>query len=102
VVVSCSKWEANSIVLLESMAAGTPWVSFDVGAARANAGGVVVRNLSEMTDAVKELLRNAERRCALGREGRARVAEEHDWEKLTDDYEEAYEAVLEGRLHACP
>src|SRR5208282_2129275 len=47
-MVSTSCKEANSLVLLESMAAGVPWVSFDVGAARINAGGVVVRDLGEM------------------------------------------------------
>ena len=36
IVVSTSRKEANSIVLLESMAARTPWVSFDVGSAREN------------------------------------------------------------------
>ena len=99
VVVSTSKWEANSLVLLESMAAGTPWVSFDVGSARENTGGVVVGSLGEMVNVVAELLRDADRRKRLGELGRARAAAQHDWDSITNQYEELYETAL--REHAC-
>lgn len=102
VLVSTSRREANSLVLLESMAAGTPWVSFDVGSARDNVGGVVVRDLDEMTEAVKELLRNPERRVALGRAGQARVASNHAWGPLVDQYEHAYKTVVGRDVAACP
>ena len=82
VVVSTSRWEANSVVLLESMAAGTPWVSFDVGSASENSGGVVANNLDAMANVVAELLRDGNRRKCLGRSGRARAIANHDWGSL--------------------
>jgi len=94
-LVSTSRWEANSLVLLESMAAGTPWVSFDAGMARRNAGGIVVDTLDEMAIGVTELLQNLDRRKSLGRAGRARVAANHDWDAITDQYELLYEGVAE-------
>jgi L-malate glycosyltransferase len=100
-IVSCSKWEANSVILLESMAAGTPWVSFDVGSARDNVGGVTVQNLDEMAKVVKELLRDPGRRVRMGTEGRARTAEKHDWNKLTREYEQVYETAVRDGVHAC-
>lgn len=89
-LVSTSRWEANSVVLIESMAAGTPWVSLDVGSARENAGGVVVRSVDEMAEVVAGLLRDPERRSRLGQEGRLRVAERHDWRSIVSRYEDLY------------
>jgi glycosyltransferase involved in cell wall biosynthesis len=97
VIVSTSRWEANSLVLLESMAAGTPWVSFDVGSARINAGGVVVRDLDEMKEVVVELSRNAELRRKLGNAGRSQILEKHDWDKRVDQYEQIYESAVSQR-----
>jgi glycosyltransferase involved in cell wall biosynthesis len=96
-LVSTSNWEANSLVLLESMAAGTPWVSTDVGSARANGGGIVVNNLDEMTAAVTHLLRDPDRRGSLGREGRRRAMERHDWVRIADQYLELYETTIGRR-----
>jgi glycosyltransferase involved in cell wall biosynthesis len=94
IVVSTSCWEANSVALLESMAAGTPWVSFDVGSARKNVGGIVARNLEEMATMIIDLLQDPGRRESLGRAGRARVEAKHDWESITDQYEQVYENAI--------
>ena len=102
VVVSTSKWEANSLVLLESMAAGTPWVSFDVGSARENAGGAVAGGLKQMANTVAEFCRDPNRRESLGRAGRARAAAKHDWESITDRYERLYESVVGCQVQTCP
>ena len=75
-VVSTSVGRPTQLALLESMAAGTPWVSFDVGSARENAGGVVAGDLSEMANAITELLRDPDRRKSLGEAGRARSSGE--------------------------
>ncbi len=101
VVVSTSRWEANSVVLLESMAAGTPWVSFDVGSASENSGGVVANNLDAMANVVAELLRDGNRRKCLGRSGRARAIANHDWESITDQYEQLYTDLVGNELRAC-
>jgi glycosyltransferase involved in cell wall biosynthesis len=95
VLVSTSRWEANSVVLLESMAAGTPWVSFDVGSARENAGGIVVDTLHQMTDAVVELLQNPDLRISLGQQGHLRARERHDWQFIVTQYEDLYRQVKE-------
>ncbi len=101
IIVSTSKWEANSIVLLESMAAGTPWVSFDVGSASENAGGIVVRDLEEMVGLVKELWWDPGRREALGRAGRERAVSKHDWDALVDQYEQVYESMVGSGVETC-
>lgn len=97
-VVSTSRWEANSVVLLESMAAGTPWVSTDVGSARENAGGFVATSVEEMADVVIRLLRDPTQRQRLGGEGRVRAAERHDWERITDQYQQLYENAIGQRF----
>jgi L-malate glycosyltransferase len=102
VVVSTSKWEANSVVLLESMAAGTPWVSFDVGSARENVGGVVTGNPDEMASTVIELLRDPDRRNTLSSAGRARAEAKHSWDSITEQYENLYESVVEHQIQRCP
>jgi glycosyltransferase involved in cell wall biosynthesis len=96
-MVSTSRKEANSLALLESMAAGVPWVSFDVGSARENAGGVVVRDLDEMKGVVAGLSRNAELRRKLGNAGRGQILEKHDWDKIVDQYEQTYESAVSQR-----
>jgi glycosyltransferase involved in cell wall biosynthesis len=96
-MVSTSRKEANSLALLESMAAGVPWVSFDVGSARENSGGVVVRDLNEMRQVVSELSRNTELRRNLGKAGRAQVVAKHNWDSIVDKYEQLYESAVGQR-----
>lgn len=99
-LVSTSRWEANSVVLLESMAAGTPWISTDVGSARENTGGIVVHSVEEFAGAVTKLLRDPDGRQSLGRQGRTRAAEKHDWERVTEQYEQLYENAIELRVQS--
>src|ERR1039458_9870924 len=53
IMVHPSNWEASPLVILECMAAGKPFVAFDVGCVREHAGGRVVGSLSEMAEAVR-------------------------------------------------
>lgn len=48
VYLMSSTWEAFSISIIESMAAGTPFISTDVGVARYLPGGVIVNTSEEM------------------------------------------------------
>jgi glycosyltransferase involved in cell wall biosynthesis len=96
-MVSTSRKEANSLALLESMAAGVPWVSFDVGSARVNAGGAVVADLDEMKDVVTNLLGNAELRKKLGDAGRAQIVAKHNWGRIVDEYEQLYSGAVSQR-----
>jgi glycosyltransferase involved in cell wall biosynthesis len=90
IVMITSFREASPLVPLESSAAGTPWVSFDIGCTRENLGGIVVPSIGKMVDAVFDLLSKPEKRLALGRRGRKRVEENHDWESITTQYEKLY------------
>jgi glycosyltransferase involved in cell wall biosynthesis len=96
-MVSTSRKEANSLAVLESMAAGVPWVSFDVGSARENEGGVVARDFDEMRQVVTELARNPELRRSLGSAGRAQVVAKHNWDRIVDEYEQVYESTVGQR-----
>jgi L-malate glycosyltransferase len=96
-VVSTSRWEANSVVLLEAMAAGTPWVSTDVGSARDNAGGIVVNSAGEMAEAIRVLLGDPGQRRSLGEGGRTRVRAMHNWDMIVDQYEDLYRTLISQR-----
>lgn len=99
-IVSTSRWEANSVVLLESMAAGTAWISTDVGSVRENVGGIVASSPKEMADAAAQLLLDGSRRKELGAAGLARARERHDWKRITDAYEQLYQDVVGRRRDA--
>ncbi|HWE52287.1 MAG TPA: glycosyltransferase family 4 protein [Bryobacteraceae bacterium] len=82
--------EASPLVILESMAAGTPWISWDVGCVRDHVGGIVVNSCHEMAEAAKSLIENPEYRKELGAEGKRRVQEKHSWQQVVTAYEQLY------------
>jgi glycosyltransferase involved in cell wall biosynthesis len=84
------------------MASGRPWVSFDVGSARENDGGIVVSNFNEMAEAIIGLSRNPEFRKELGEAGRAQIVAKHDWDGIVDQYERVYETAIGGRTDSAP
>jgi len=97
-LVSTSKWEANSVVLIESMASGTPWVSTDVGSAREQAGGIVATSAIEFGEAIRKLLGDPSLRETMGEEGRTRAQQRHAWNTIAEQYERIYcEAVSSRR-----
>jgi glycosyltransferase involved in cell wall biosynthesis len=82
-----SRWEASPLVILESMAAGTPWVSLRVGNVGETPGGVVVDTEEEMSEALRELLAAGSRtRKEMGAAGRI-AAERLDWECIVSNYQ---------------
>ena len=95
-VIITSSREASPIVVLESMAAGTPWVSFDVGCVRENAGGTVVSSVEEMVDVAVDLLGDKRLRQELGRLGRSRVVEKQNWANIAGEYEDYYREIFEN------
>ena len=97
IVLVTSSREASPLVVLESMAAGTPWISFNVGCVRENAGGIVVGSREEMAACVVELLGNPNQRQMLAQKGRKEVREKHDWELITIQYEQLYKTILQTR-----
>jgi glycosyltransferase involved in cell wall biosynthesis len=85
-----SRREASPLVILEAMAAGLPWVSFDVGNVRDHRGGMVVKNFDEMVSWTARLLGDEGLRVELGAAGREQARAHHSWEKIVDQYEQLY------------
>lgn len=69
VFVFTSLYEIQPLVLLESIAAGTPFIAYDVGCVDEIPGGIVTRSKSEMSAKLKELLEDEHKRHALKMNG---------------------------------
>lgn len=91
-----STWEAFPLVILEAMAAGTPWVSLDVGNVRELSGGYVVENVEQMSRRVNELLEDKCERNRVGEAGRAEVEQKYCWNKIVSRYEDLYFELVAG------
>lgn len=87
-----SRVECAPLVILEAMAAGTPWVSYDVGNVSELAGGVVARDFAELLEAAGEILDGTHEQ--LGAEGRQAWETDHRWEQIIARYEAVFEEVL--------
>jgi len=94
VFLLASRFEAAPLVLVEAMAAGIPFVSYDVGNARELAGGIVVGWRRAMAEAVRDLLGDPARRHELGERGREMQRHDLEWERLIDRYEAFYTALV--------
>jgi glycosyltransferase involved in cell wall biosynthesis len=87
-----SRVECAPLVVLEAMAAGTPWVSYDVGNVSELQGGVVVRDFGGLLEVAGEILDGG--RSELGAAGREAWESEHRWEQIIPRYESVFEDVL--------
>jgi glycosyltransferase involved in cell wall biosynthesis len=99
VYVLPSDWEAFPIGLLEAQACGVPQVATDVGGtpeALVSATGTLVppRDPAALADAVVALLRDGDRRAAMGAASRARHAERFTVERMVAATAALYDAVL--------
>lgn len=65
-----SKWEAFPISIVESMAAGIPFISTNVGCVRFLPGGIVIDNENEMAYWLELLQKNENCKCEMGQTGR--------------------------------
>jgi glycosyltransferase involved in cell wall biosynthesis len=89
-----SRVECAPLVILEAMAAGTPWVSYDVGNVSELPGGIVAGDRRRLLQAAREIL--AGERPELAEEGRAAWQGEHRWEDIVPRYEAAFGEILES------
>ena len=93
--------ESFGIVLIESMATGTPVVASDLEAFRRvledGASGVLVPvgDPASLAVALAELLRDPDRRALLAEAGR-RTVQQYDWSTVTARIVEVYETVAEA------
>ena len=69
VYVMASRWEAFPISLTESMSAGVPWISSDVGIVKYLPGGVVYGNKT-LSETMSSLVHDDTKRISLGIQGR--------------------------------
>jgi glycosyltransferase involved in cell wall biosynthesis len=95
--VLTSNWEASPIVILEAMASGLPWLSFNVGNVKEQSGGVVVDDLRHMIVTMKELFNDRELTMKLSEAGRKQILERNNWKNIVKMYENLYVSVLRGR-----
>lgn len=89
-----SRLECAPLVILEAMAAATPWVSYDVGNVTELAGGLVVRDRASLHASASAIL--AGEHPGLGAEGQARWRERHRWEQIVPQYESIFMGLLDG------
>ena len=90
--------EGFSMAVLEALACGlpallTPGCHFPE-AAEAGAGVVVPREVEPLREALIALLRDADRRAAMGRAARALVERRYTWPQIVAQLEAAYAAVI--------
>ena len=87
-----SRVECAPLVVLEAMAACTPWVSYDVGNVSELAGGLVARDYAELLDRAKQILEGAH--PELGVQGHQAWNTSHRWESIVARYESVFETLL--------
>ena len=79
--------ECFPLVILEAMAAGTPWLSTNVGNVAELPGGIADDNL---TDQLKLLIDDEKNKEKLGNVGSDRWRSQHTWSAVADQYEATY------------
>lgn len=101
-----SSSEGLPLALIEAMAAELPVVATRVGGVgdlvETGVNGYLVppSDAGELGLALQRLVDEPERARAMGSRGRERVLARHSAERMADDYEEIYQALLvERRLH---
>lgn len=82
-----SSWEAFPISLLEAMAAGTPYISSDVGIVKHLGGGMIARTQDEFVKALERLAADEEYRSKMGAEGRREALEKYRISKKVEQLE---------------
>ena len=107
--------ECSPLVLFETAAAGTPFISSDAGNAREIAewtgaglvapgrldeAGFTFVDVAKTARMVEELFHDSGRRRAMGARGRKTVLERYTWDRIVDQYEAVYRETVEARKHA--
>jgi glycosyltransferase involved in cell wall biosynthesis len=88
-----AKAETQPLVILDTMAAGVPFVSTDTGCVSELPGGWVINGEAKTARAINLLLDDPTLRRRLGSEGRA-VTEKYSWEHVISAYEALFQRLL--------
>ncbi|MCE5204279.1 MAG: glycosyltransferase family 4 protein, partial [Actinomycetia bacterium] len=91
-----SRVECAPLVIYETMAAGTPFITTCVGNVAELPGGVVVDGPAQMAAEIDRLCDDERTRMELSRVGRDAWRKDHTWGSIVDRYERLYREVLGG------
>ncbi len=101
--------ECSPLVLFEAAAAGTPFISTDVGnsreiaewtgagliaAGRTHETGVTFVEVADAARLVEQMYHDPERRRRMGSDGRKVVLERFTWDRIVDQYEALYRELV--------
>lgn len=92
--VCTSLTEAQPLVILDAMAAGTPFLSRDVGGVAELPGGVVVKNERELVHHIQWLAQDEKARIRLGAAGRQACIDKYDWDRSAREYASIFDHLL--------
>lgn len=90
VFVFPSEKEVSPLVILESMASNTPWISLPVGNVRELKGGIIIKKHDDFSKEIDCLLNNEGLRNALSKEGRKQIEEKYDFKEIIKIYDSVF------------
>ncbi len=91
-----SLWEAQPLVILDAMRAGVPFISTDVGCVSDFPGGFTVKNVSEMAEKIKILIRDTQLYQKLAEEGKAACKNIYNWDVVIEKYNMLFNNLVNG------
>jgi glycosyltransferase involved in cell wall biosynthesis len=91
-----SKRETQPMVILEAMAAGTPFLSTDVGCVSELPGGLIARDERHMSLLLFELAGNGALRAQLARAGFEAASTRYSWSRVIGEYEQLLLRLTSG------
>lgn len=100
-VIQPSRYEGQSITLLEALAAGTPLIvtpECNFPEAQSAGAAIVAPGLPDrLGEAMRTLLSDAQLRAASAERGRALVAEKYQWSHIGGRFVDLYRSCMAGR-----
>lgn len=92
--VSATFTEVQPLVLLDSMAAGVPFVCRDVGSVSELAGGMCFRTSEQFKKQVFFLLQHSHERMQLSEAGKKAYHSDYNWQKVIKTYDELIKKLV--------
>lgn len=96
IFLCASNTEYFPLVILESMASKTPFISFNVGCVCELPGGIVVNNVDEMAHALCHLIASPQLKLRLIDSGFNSCLNRYSWPKIIDEYESVFNSILQN------